>query len=97
MPSATLVVFQGVLAEAALAEATTAPSTRRSTRDTPTLSDAWADTVTVPATRWPPAGAVTDTVGAVVSPGAGAPQRLSENFLISEASRALLAMLKLGR
>jgi hypothetical protein len=43
------------------------PSALNTTPTTPTLSDAFADTVTVPWTLAPPAGAVIDTVGAVVS------------------------------
>ena len=44
-----------------------APSRVNCTLATPTLSDAFACTVTVPETVVPPAGAVTETVGAVVS------------------------------
>ena len=44
-----------------------APSSRNCTPATATLSDAVADTVTVPETVLPVAGAVTATVGAVVS------------------------------
>src|SRR6478609_2760885 len=43
------------------------PSTLNCTPTTPTLSAALADTDTVPCTEAPPAGAVIDTVGAVVS------------------------------
>ena len=44
-----------------------APSSLNCTPATPTLSDAVAETVTVPPTVAPPAGAVIDTVGGVVS------------------------------
>src|SRR2546426_300032 len=46
---------------------TFAPSRRNWTPTTPTLSDALALTVVMPLTVAPPAGAVTLTVGAVVS------------------------------
>src|SRR5881296_1492230 len=48
-----------------------APSSLNCTPTTPTLSVALAETVTVPATVAPAAGAVIDTVGSVVS-GSGA-------------------------
>ena len=51
-----------------------APSTKSSTRVTPTLSLAFAATVTVPLTVAPLAGEVIDVVGGVVSPG-GAPPK----------------------
>ena len=44
------------------------PSSRNCTPATPTLSDAFADTVTEPDTVEPGVGAVSDTVGGVVSP-----------------------------
>ena len=44
-----------------------APSTRNCTPTTPTVSDAFAVTATVPETVEPFAGAVTETVGGVVS------------------------------
>src|ERR1051325_6564857 len=47
-----------------------APSSQNSTFDTPTLSLALALTLTVAETVAPFAGAVMETVGAVVSPGA---------------------------
>ena len=43
------------------------PSSRNCTPTTPTLSEALAETVTVPVTVAPLAGAVIETVGAVVS------------------------------
>ena len=49
----------------------TFPSRRNCTPKTPTLSKALAETVTVPATVAPSAGAVMFTVGAVVSGGGG--------------------------
>src|SRR5687767_7608092 len=54
---------------AVVSVATTVPSTRNSTRVTPTLSLALAEIVTVPLTVAPAAGEVSDTVGCVVSPG----------------------------
>lgn len=47
---------------------TTAPSTKKSTRVTPTLSLAFAWMLTVPLTVAPAAGLVIDAVGGVVSP-----------------------------
>jgi len=52
-------------------DATTLPLTRKSTRATPTLSLAVADSVVGPLTDAPSAGAVSATVGAVVSVGGG--------------------------
>src|SRR6478735_2992087 len=46
------------------------PSRRKRTPATPTLSAALADTVTVPLTVAPALGAVSETVGGVVSEGA---------------------------
>src|SRR5438445_13893084 len=48
-----------------------APSSLNCTPTTPTLSVALAETVTVPATVAPSAGAVIETVGGVVSPRGG--------------------------
>src|SRR5262245_50382828 len=58
---------------AAVSEDKSAPSTRKSTRVTPTLSDADALIVTVPLTVAPAAGEVTDAVGGVASGGGAAP------------------------
>ena len=55
------------------------PSTKSSTRLTPTLSLALAETVTVPLTVAPFSGAVIDVVGGVVSPGFGPPKRASSS------------------
>ena len=56
------------------------PSTKSSTRLTPTLSAAIAETVTVPLTVAPPAGEVIDVVGGVVSPGAAPKSESSSRF-----------------
>src|SRR5437763_44616 len=55
---------------------TTVPFTRKSTRDTPVLSDAFADRVRTPVTV-PPVGAVSETVGGVVSLDGGGPFQAS--------------------
>src|SRR5262249_36101899 len=69
VPLATLVEFQAIwYGEVVASEPAAAPSTRNWTPTTPTLSLAFADTVTaVPLTLAPAAGAVIDTVGAVTS------------------------------
>src|SRR2546425_12964433 len=71
-PLATRVVFHKREYGAAVTSAPRlAPSSLNCTPTTPTLSVALAETVTVPATVAPAAGAVSATVGAVVSGGAG--------------------------
>src|SRR5437870_2928816 len=70
-PLATRVVFQEIAYGAAVTSAPRlTPSSLNCTPTTPTLSVALAETVTVPATVAPAAGAVIDTVGGVVSGGA---------------------------
>src|SRR5213083_3738714 len=70
-PLATRVVFQEIAYGAAVTSAPRlTPSSLNCTPTTPTLSVALAETVTVPATVTPAAGAVMDTVGGVVSGGA---------------------------
>src|SRR5436190_1920837 len=66
-----------------------APSTLNCTPATPTLSEALAVTVTaVPATVAPPAGAVTVTVGAVVSPLLTVTVTAADVAVLPAASRA---------
>src|SRR5213594_3478928 len=68
-PLATRVVFHEREYGAAVTSAPTlTPSSLNCTPTTPTLSVALAETVTVPATVAPSAGAVIETVGGVVSP-----------------------------
>jgi hypothetical protein len=63
-------VFHATLYGAVVSgEPITLPSTRNVTEATPTLSDAFADTVTVPDTVAPLAGEVMFAVGGVVSDG----------------------------
>ena len=64
------------------------PSSRNCTPTTPTLSDAVAETVTVPETVLPAAGAVTDTVGAVVSPFCTVTDTAADVVWLPAASRA---------
>src|SRR5262245_35022138 len=71
-PLAADVVFQEAEYGDVVSVASRAPSTRNSTRVTPTASEAVADTVTVPLTVAPAVGAVRETVGGVVSVGGGA-------------------------
>ena len=67
-PLPAVVVFQEIEYGAVVSSAPTfVPSTLNCTPATPTLSEAPADSVTLPETVVPPAGAVTDTVGGVVS------------------------------
>src|SRR2546428_13124941 len=67
-PLATRVVFQEMAYGAAVTSAPTfAPSSLNCTPTTPTLSEALAETVTVPVTVAPAAGAGIDTVGGGVS------------------------------
>ena len=54
-----------------MSESTRLPSTLNSTRETPTLSEAVAASAMLPVTVAPEAGAVIETVGSVVSAGAG--------------------------
>ncbi len=61
------------------------PSTRNCTLCTPTLSDAVAVSVVVPATSEPAAGALRDTVGAVLST---VTLTLAEVLVLPAASRA---------
>ena len=65
------VVFQDTEYGDELSVASSAPSTRNSTRETPTLSDALALIVVVPLTVEPFDGVLIDTVGGVVSLGGG--------------------------
>src|SRR2546427_1509436 len=70
-PPATRVVFHKRAYGAAVTSAPRfAPSSLNCTPTTPTLSVALAETVIVPATVAPAAGAVSETVGGVVSGGA---------------------------
>src|SRR2546427_6159894 len=72
-PLATRVVFQEIEYGAAVTSAPRfAPSSLNCTPTTPTLSVALAETVIVPATVAPAAGAVSETIGGVVSGGARA-------------------------
>src|SRR5207247_7565452 len=65
-----------------------APSSLNCTPTTPTLSVALAETVIVPATVEPVAGAVSETVGGVVSGGAGVIKVISpETARLPTASR----------
>jgi hypothetical protein len=66
-PFAAAVVSQAYVYGAAVSVAFSVPSTEKSTRETPTLSDADALTVCEPETVEPFAGAVREIVGAVVS------------------------------
>jgi hypothetical protein len=67
-PSVSVVVSSGTEYGAAVSGAPTfAPSTVNWTLCTPTLSEAFALTVVVPLTTAPLAGAVSETVGSVVS------------------------------
>ncbi len=67
-PSATKVVFQEIeYGEAVTAAPRFVPSSVNWTPTTPTLSVALAETVTVPTTVTPAAGAVIETVGGVTS------------------------------
>ena len=69
-PLAAVVVFHATVNGAAVSSAPSAlPSRRNCTPATPTPSDASAETVAVPLSVAPAEGAVTDTVGAVVSGG----------------------------
>ena len=69
-PSTTASVFQDVVYGAAVTSApSVAPSSWNWTPATPTLSEAVAETVTVPLTLAPSAGAVSETTGGVVSAG----------------------------
>src|SRR4051812_43035272 len=78
-PSATVTLSQLMLYGAAPSSApTSAPSRRNCTPLTPTSSSAPAVTDRVPLTVDPAAGAVTDTVGGVVSLGAVNDTVLSE-------------------
>src|SRR5262245_54119179 len=65
-PFAELVELHVAENGAAVSVPASAPSTRNSTRATPTSSCAFAVSTTSPATVAPADGAVTDTVGAVV-------------------------------
>src|SRR5258705_6099373 len=68
-PSPAVVVFQAMEYGALVSSAPwAAPSTKNWTPATPTLSAAFAAIVVVPLTVAPLAGAVTDTVGGVLSP-----------------------------
>jgi hypothetical protein len=67
LPSATFVEFQEKLYGADVKVETIVPSTLRTTDFTPTLSEAFTLTLTVPDTVDPLAGDVIDTVGAVTS------------------------------
>ena len=68
VPSATVVESQTMeYGEVVSSAPTLAPSTLNCTPTTPTLSDALAERVTFPETVAPPAGAVSETVGLVVS------------------------------
>src|SRR5688572_10891706 len=71
VPLARPAVFQANWYGAALSLPACAPSTRNSTRETWTLSDAVAATLTVPLTVAPLDGDVSCAVGAVVSLGGG--------------------------
>src|SRR5438105_14844168 len=69
VPSPTTVVFQEMEYGLAVTSAPRlAPSSLNWTPTTPTLSEALAETVTVPTTVAPAAGEVIETVGGVVSP-----------------------------
>ena len=67
----TLAVFQDAEYGDDVSLASRTPSTRKSTRATPTSSDALAEIVAVPLTVAPAAGLVIDTEGGVVSDGGG--------------------------
>jgi hypothetical protein len=75
-PFAAPVVFHEAEYGAVGSVASSDPSTRKSTRVTPTLSLAFAWMLTVPPTVAPAAGLVIDAVGRVVSP---APPGVSVN------------------
>ena len=67
-PLATVVVFHEMLYGATVTSAPrSAPSSLNCTPATPTLSEALAEAVTVPATADPEAGAVIETIGGVRS------------------------------
>ena len=90
VPFVAAVVSQAKLYGAAVSSAPRfAPSRRNCTPATPTLSEALADTVTVPVTVAPSAGAVTPTVGAVVSAVAAALASLEEGLTLPAASWAV--------
>src|SRR5262245_26184287 len=71
-PVAAEDVFRDAVSGDAVSVDRTTPSTRNSTRVTPTLSEALAVSVTVPLTVVPAEGAVKDTAGGVASAGGGA-------------------------
>ena len=74
-------MFQLVLYGAAVSSAPRfAPSSLNCTPTTPTLSDAVAETVTVPETVLPSAGAVRETVGSSLSPVPARVTRKLSNF-----------------
>src|SRR5439155_884593 len=84
-PLTAVAVSQGTAKGAAASSAPRATSSSRNwTPATPTLSEAAADTVTVPATVDPAAGAVTDTLGGVVS---GAARVVSVKKLLAGATK----------
>ena len=71
-PFVAVVVFQDTEYGEIVSSAPRAlPSSLNCTPATPTLSEALAETLTVPETVAPPLGAETDTEGAVVSDGGG--------------------------
>ncbi len=70
-PFATVAEFHGMLYGELESVPTVAPSTKNSTRLIPPASLASAASVVVPVTVAPFAGAVTDTVGGVVSVAPG--------------------------
>ena len=72
LPFATVRVSQLTEYGAAVSSAPScAPSTKKRTRATPTLSEAVAATLATPETVTPEAGEVTETEGGDVSPGGG--------------------------